>query len=83
MLCLSRNRGETIVIGDNIEVMVIDIVGNKVRLGITAPSDVSIHRREVFDAIKREGNRGSQAKTSITKAKNTENRGDANHGQGF
>ena len=54
MLVLSRQRDETIIIGDDIEITVVDIRGEKVRLGITAPSHVSVHRKEVYDAIKRE-----------------------------
>ena len=55
MLVLARQRDETIVIGDGIEVTVVDIRGDKVRLGITAPREIPIHRKEVADAIKREG----------------------------
>lgn len=51
---LSRQRDESIMIGDDIKVTVVDIRGDKVRLGIEAPSDVSVHRREVYIAIKRE-----------------------------
>ncbi len=54
MLVLSRQRDETIMIGDDIELTVVDIRGDKVRLGINAPSHVSVHRKEVYDAIKRE-----------------------------
>jgi len=54
MLVLSRKKDEKIVIGDNITLMVIEIRGDKVRLGIDAPRDVSVHREEVYDAIKRE-----------------------------
>jgi carbon storage regulator len=53
MLVLSRFINESIVIGDDIVVTLIDIRGDKCRIGITAPSHVSIHRQEVFDAIKR------------------------------
>jgi len=53
MLVLSRQRDETIVIGDNIEVTIVDIRGDKVRLGITAPKDVTVHRREVWLEIKK------------------------------
>lgn len=60
MLVLSRKKNERIVINDNIVVMVIDIRGDKVRLGIEAPKDVPVHRREVYDAIKQ----AEQAKTS-------------------
>lgn len=51
MLVLSRKKNESIVIYDNIVVTVIEIRGDKVRLGIEAPKDVTVHRREVYDAI--------------------------------
>lgn len=54
MLVLSRQRDETIMIGDDIEITVVDIRGEKVRLGITAPNAIPVHRKEVYDAIKRE-----------------------------
>lgn len=54
MLVLSRQRDETIMIGDNVEITVVDIRGDKVRLGITAPREIQVHRKEVYDAIKRE-----------------------------
>lgn len=54
MLVLSRKKDEKIVIGDNITLMVIEIRGDKVRLGIDAPRDVTVHREEIYDAIKRE-----------------------------
>lgn len=58
MLVLSRKKDEKIVIGDNISIMVVEIRGDKVRLGIEAPRDVSVHRREVYDAIKRRETEG-------------------------
>ncbi|MBN1341931.1 MAG: carbon storage regulator CsrA [Phycisphaerae bacterium] len=54
MLVLSRQRDETIMIGDDVEITVVDIRGDKVRLGITAPTRIPVHRKEVYDAIKRE-----------------------------
>jgi carbon storage regulator len=54
MLVLSRQRDETIMIGDDIEITVVDIRGEKVRLGINAPAHVPVHRKEVYEAIKRE-----------------------------
>lgn len=54
MLVLSRLRDETILIGDEIEITVVDIRGDKVRLGITAPASVPVHRKEVYDAIQRD-----------------------------
>jgi carbon storage regulator len=53
MLVLSRKKNETIVIRDDITIKVVEIRGDKVRLGISAPSEVPVHRREVFDAIHR------------------------------
>ena len=54
MLVLSRKKDEKIVIGDKITIMVIEIRGDKVRLGIDAPRDITVHRQEVYEAIKRE-----------------------------
>lgn len=51
MLVLSRKKNESIIINDHITVTVVEIRGDKVRLGIDAPKDVSVHRREVYDAI--------------------------------
>ncbi len=53
MLVLSRLKNESIVINDNITIVVVEIRGDKVRLGIEAPADVPVHRREVYDAIRR------------------------------
>jgi len=53
MLVLSRKKGESIIINDNIVVTLVDIRGDKVRLGFDAPKDVPIHRQEVYDAIRR------------------------------
>jgi len=54
MLVLSRQRDEMIMIGDDIQITVVDIRGEKVRLGITAPAHIPVHRKEVYEAIKRE-----------------------------
>ena len=54
MLILTRRMDESIIIGDDIVITVVDIKGNQIRLGIEAPSNVSIHRKEVYDAIKKE-----------------------------
>jgi len=60
MLVLSRQRDETIMIGDEIEITVVDIRGDKVRLGINAPRQVDVHRKEVYEAIKRENAEASR-----------------------
>jgi carbon storage regulator len=54
MLVLSRQRDESIIIGDNIVITIVDIRGDKVRLGINAPKDIPVHREEVYEAIQRE-----------------------------
>ncbi len=53
MLVLSRKKNESIVINDDITIVVVEIRGDKVRLGVEAPKEVPVHRKEVFDAIKR------------------------------
>ena len=54
MLVLSRQRDESIIIGDNIIITIGDIRGDKVRLGIEAPTEIPVHRQEVYEAIQRE-----------------------------
>ncbi len=60
MLVLSRQRDETIMIGDDIEITVVDIRGDKVRLGICAPTRIAVHRKEVYDAIRSENERAAR-----------------------
>jgi carbon storage regulator len=60
MLVLSRQRDESIIIGDNIVVTIVDIRGDKVRLGIDAPTEIPVHRREVYEAIQRENRTAAQ-----------------------
>lgn len=59
MLVLSRQRDESIIIGDNIVITVVDIRGDKVRLGINAPTEIPVHRQEVYEAIMRENQRAA------------------------
>ena len=59
MLVLSRHRDESIIIGDDIVITVVDVRGDKVRLGIDAPTDIPVHRQEVYDAIQRERQAGT------------------------
>ena len=54
MLVLSRQIDESIMIGDDVEITIVDVRGDKVRLGITAPREIPVHRREVYEAIQRE-----------------------------
>jgi carbon storage regulator len=60
MLVLTRKPGQSIMIGDGVEVQVLSVAGEKVRLGITAPRDVSIFRNEVYDRIESESERRPQ-----------------------
>jgi carbon storage regulator len=54
MLVLSRRKDESIMIGDDVEITIVDVRGDKVRLGIAAPKDIPVHRKEVYEAIQRE-----------------------------
>ena len=67
MLVLSRHRDESIMIGDEIVITIVDIRGDKVRLGIDAPQDIPVHRQEVYDAIQRENRKASQIEPSQTR----------------
>jgi len=67
MLVLSRHRDESIMIGDEIVVTIVDIRGDKVRLGIDAPQDIPVHRQEVYEAIQRENRKASQIQPSETR----------------
>ena len=67
MLVLSRQRDQTIMIGDDIEITVVDIRGDKVRLGITAPKSVPVHRKEVYEAIRRENQAAAQVQPGDVK----------------
>ena len=54
MLVLSRQKDDSIMIGDNVEITILDVRGDKVRLGISAPRSVTAHRKEIWEAIKKE-----------------------------
>lgn len=66
MLVLSRHRDESIMIGDDVVITIVDIRGDKVRLGIEAPQDIPVHRQEVYDAIQRENRKSTQTGTEAT-----------------
>lgn len=61
MLILTRRVGETLMIGDSVTVTVLGVKGNQVRVGITAPKDVAVHREEIYQRIHREEDAGSEA----------------------
>jgi carbon storage regulator len=67
MLVLSRQRDQSIMIGDDIEITIVDVRGDKVRIGINAPRQVSVHRKEVYEAIRRE-NEASAQNTDVAPA---------------
>lgn len=62
MLVLSRQRDESIIIGDNVVITVVDVRGDKVKLGIEAPKEIPVHRREVYEAILRENRQATLLK---------------------
>lgn len=65
MLVLSRRIGESIIIGDNIEVCVVDIQGDMIKLGINAPKQVSIYRHELWEEIKKANQEATQTITKL------------------
>lgn len=72
MLVLSRKKNESIVINDEITIVVVEIRGDKVRLGVEAPREVPVHRREVYEAIQRSQN--GEAKIETTENETDEER---------
>jgi len=54
MLVLSRQKDESVMIGDEVEIIIVDIRGDKVRLGITAPRSIDVHRKEIYELIQKE-----------------------------
>lgn len=67
MLVLSRHRDESIMIGDDVVVTIVDIRGDKVRLGIDAPQDIPVHRQEVYEAIQRENKKAAEMRQADTR----------------
>jgi carbon storage regulator len=65
MLVLSRKKNESIIINDNITVTVVEIRGDKVRLGIEAPKDVTVHRREVYEAIQNQAKAMEKSRPTV------------------
>lgn len=68
MLVLSRQRDESIIIGDNIVITIVEIRGDKVRLGIEAPTEIPVHRQEVYEAIQRENGRNMTGREASSKS---------------
>ena len=66
MLVLSRQRDESIMIGDKVVITIVDIRGDKVRLGIEAPNEVPVHRQEVYEAIQKENRRAGLVEDAET-----------------
>ena len=75
MLVLSRKKNESIVINNDITIVVVEIRGDKVRLGVEAPKEVPVHRREVYDAIIRNGGNDTTGKSESSQT--TPKSGDA------
>ncbi len=63
MLVLTRKKEQSIIIGDNIEITIVDIQGDQVRIGINAPKNITIYRKEVYMEIQEENRRAAEIKT--------------------
>ena len=68
MLVLSRHKDEAIIIGDDIKITIVDVRGNKVRLGIDAPHSISVHREEIYDIIQEEKSLARSMKNDLESA---------------
>ena len=62
LLILTRRVGETLMIGDEVTVTVLGVKGNQVRIGVNAPKDVSVHREEIYERIKKEQSEGGESR---------------------
>lgn len=64
MLVLSRKKNESIIIGDNIEIVIVDIKGDQVKVGVKAPKNVTVHRAEVYEEIQKENLEAAKTKSA-------------------
>jgi carbon storage regulator len=62
MLVLARKRDQSIMIGDDVEIIVVDIHGDQVKLGINAPRHIAVHRKEVYEEVQKENIRAAEAR---------------------
>ena len=65
MLALTRKKGESIIIGDNVEVVILGITGEQVKVGIVAPREISVHRKEIYEQIQLENVSASRSRADI------------------
>lgn len=65
MLVLTRKLNESIMVGDNVKITIVDVKGDQVKLGITAPREVAVHREEVYREIKKENQLAADAKVNL------------------
>lgn len=80
MLVLSRHIDESIMIGDEIELTIVDIRGDKVRIGINAPPSVAVHRKEVYEAIRTENEQAARFRGSLDQMPAPDSRGGLKRG---
>jgi len=71
MLVLTRKKGQSVIINDNIEIILVDVQGDHVKIGINAPKDVTVHRKEVYEEIQNENKKA--ALSNVENLKNLTN----------
>jgi carbon storage regulator len=72
MLVLTRKKNQSIIIADNIEIVVVDIKGDQIKLGVNAPKNISVHRKEVYEEIQRENKLAATTQININKVRELE-----------
>ena len=83
MLILTRRVGETVMIGNDVTVTILGVKGNQVRVGVNAPRDVAVHREEIFERIKREGQQDGPVEASSSTTTSTSRGAGRSSGNGY
>ncbi len=72
MLVLTRKKNQSIIVGDDVEIVVVDIKGDQIKLGVNAPKSIAVHRKEVYEEIQKENQLAASAKVKMTQIREFE-----------